>query len=262
MPAIGTPGFEPRTFATQRRRATRLRYVPCTLNGRACAGRAHEAAVSTTSSGRVHPSVHFPPTRLLDDRWTADWTRVGPIVKLACTALLACIALGLPGSASAASSCADAGTVPSAENVAAVKSATLCLLNRERTSRGLPRLSANRQLAKAAQRHSANMVRHGFFDHVSPSGSTLNTRVKGGTSYLRGAVRSWSLAENIAWGSGELASPRQIVRSWMSSAGHRRNILERRFRHIGIGVATGAPGDAGGRPAATYTTDFGARVVM
>ena len=45
----------------------------------------------------------------------------------------------------------------------------------------------------------------------------------------------------------------------MESAGHRANILNRRFRHIGIGVVLGAPEDAQGMPAATYTTDFGHR---
>jgi uncharacterized protein YkwD len=47
----------------------------------------------------------------------------------------------------------------------------------------------------------------------------------------------------------------------MHSDGHRRNILDRRFRHIGIGVVTGAPGDVHGQPAATYTTDFGSRIL-
>jgi uncharacterized protein YkwD len=151
--------------------------------------------------------------------------------------------------------------MPDSTNIVRVKTATLCLLNGERQGRGLAPLTSNTQLGKAAQNFSANMVRQRFFDHVSPSGSTLNTRVRGGTSYLRGRLRSWSLGENIAWGSGQLATPAQIVDSWMHSDGHRRNILDRRFRHIGIGVVTGAPGDVHGQPAATYTTDFGSRIL-
>jgi len=177
---------------------------------------------------------------------------------LAC-ALLCCIALALPASASAAT-CANADLMPDASNFAGVKKATLCLLNEERSARGLSRLTPNGQLGKAAQRYSASMVRQRFFDHVSPSGSTLDSRVRRGTSYLRGSVCSWSLGENIAWGAGDRATPRKIVRFWMNSSGHRRNILDRRFRHIGIGVATGAPDDVQGQPAATYTTDFGSRV--
>ena len=43
----------------------------------------------------------------------------------------------------------------------------------------------------------------------------------------------------------------------MHSAGHRANILNRRFRHIGIGVASAHRSPPGGMPAATYMTDFG-----
>jgi uncharacterized protein YkwD len=189
---------------------------------------------------------------VLRQRRTVDGQRMAPIVKLLACAVLSCIALPLPASASAAT-CANADLVPDASNIAGAKTATLCLLNAERSARGLSRLTSDGQLGKAAQRYSASMVRQRFFDHVSPSGSTLDSRVRRGTSYLRGGVRGWSLGENIAWGAGD-------HRSWMRSSGHRRNILDRRFRHIGIGVATGAPGDVQGQPAATYTTDFGSRV--
>jgi len=182
------------------------------------------------------------------------------IAKLLSPALVACVALALPAGASAAAPCAESGVVPSAAGLASTKQATLCLLNAERTTRGLPRLTANTQLGKAAQGFSAHMVRQQFFDHVSPAGVSLNSRVRRGTSYLRGNLRSWSLGENIGWGSGELATPTQIVRAWMGSSDHRHNILDRRFRHIGIGVASGAPDDVDGQPAATYTTDFGSRV--
>jgi len=208
----------------------------------------------------ARPSVQFAVPGVVDAHWTADHHGMARIATLLSPALVACIALALPASASAAAPCANTDLVPSAANIAAVKQATLCLLNAERTSRSLSKLTSNGQLGKAAQSFSSTMVRQRFFDHVSPSGSTLDNRVRRGTSYLRGPVRSWSLGENIAWGSGELASPNEIVDSWMNSSGHRRNILDRRFRHIGIGVAAGAPDDVRGQPAATYTTDFGARV--
>jgi uncharacterized protein YkwD len=148
--------------------------------------------------------------------------------------------------------------MPANDNAAALGASTLCLINAERQQRGLPPLTANPQLGKAAQNYSRAMVRERFFDHVSPGGSTLLSRVKRGTRYLRGA-RSYSLGENIAWGSGDFATPRETVKGWMASAGHRANILNRRFRHIGIGVVNGAPDDDQGMPAATYTNDFGYR---
>jgi uncharacterized protein YkwD len=148
--------------------------------------------------------------------------------------------------------------MPANDNVAALRAATLCLLNEERAKRGLKALAANPQLEKAAQNYTRTMVSQGFFDHVSPGGSTLLSRVRRGTRYLHGA-RRYSLGENIAWGSSTYATARATVQSWMESSGHRANILNRKFKHVGIGVVPGAPEDAQGMPAATFTTDFGYR---
>ena len=154
--------------------------------------------------------------------------------------------------------CAGAGAMPSGANGAKVRKATLCLLNAQRRAHGLAKLRANGRLRRAATDYSILMVRDGFFSHVSPSGSTMMSRIQS-TNYLARA-RSWALGENLAWGTGELATPRAIVRAWMNSPGHRENILNGGFRDIGIGIANGAPtpADAGPR-GATYTTDFGSR---
>ena len=176
---------------------------------------------------------------------------------IAAAALLASIALVAPAGAAAAG-CEDAGIVPTDSNLDGAKAATLCLLNEQRAARGLRPLRSSRQLAEAARAHSANMVRQRFFDHVCPQGSTVTSRIRQ-TSYLRGRYRGWSVGENIAWGSGYLATPREIVRGWMRSRGHRDNILERRYRNIGIGIVPAAPAAVGSRRAATYTADFGYR---
>ncbi len=175
-------------------------------------------------------------------------------------ALLAVVALVVPNAASAATSCADADLVPSTDNGVALRTATLCLLNEERASAGLKPLVSNTHLRRAAQKHSLQMVRESFFDHVSPAGSTLVSRVRRGTAYLSGAL-NFLLGENIAFGSGDLATPANTVKGWMEFPVHRKNILNRRFRHIGIGIAMGAPGIDGGGPAATYTTNFGSRIL-
>lgn len=188
-----------------------------------------------------------------------------PLVLL--LSLLALLALVAPPAADAArkkpragkaQTCQNADLMPSASNIGQIKSATLCLLNNERAANGLKALSTNGQLAGAAQSYSAQMVRESFFDHVSPSGSTLLSRIKRSTKYLQGA-RSYLLGENLAWGSGDRATPRQTVIAWMNSAGHRRNILDKGFKQIGIGVALGAPSEVGNAVAATYTTEFGRR---
>ena len=152
-----------------------------------------------------------------------------------------------------AADCANEDLRPSSENRGAVRTAVLCLINQERSSRGLARLRANAKLREAAEKHSANMSQNNFFDHVSPGGTTPLERVKA-AGYLAGAD-SWAVGENIAWGEQQLSTPREIMRAWMDSAGHRANILNRRFRHVGIGVAVGAP--VSGQGGATYTTAFG-----
>lgn len=154
--------------------------------------------------------------------------------------------------------CDGADALPGQAALADVREATLCLMNAQRTARGLPRLRAHESLAAAAGRYARQMVSKGFFDHTSPGGSTMVTRIKG-TAYLRGVV-SWSVGENLAWGAGARATPRATVDAWMRSSGHRANILNRDFDEVGVGVAAGAPEAFDGDAAAgTYVTDFGRR---
>jgi len=182
-----------------------------------------------------------------------------PLRLLAPLAVLFIAALSVAAStAAAAAPCANTTIVPTAANGPVIRSATLCLLNVERTSRGLRAVRADGQLRRVAQRYSAQMVTHGFFAHVGYDGSTLRSRVRTGTSYLS-RVSRWTLGENLYWGSGELSTPQQTVQGWMNSPGHRANVLNAKFRDIGIGVAIGAPQDIGGSPAATYATEYGTR---
>jgi uncharacterized protein YkwD len=165
---------------------------------------------------------------------------------------LAC-ALVAPASASAAGpvACESAEARPAQVSEQVVVRSTLCLLNAERRRHGLRSLRLNQRLSRAARRHSEDMARHRYFDHNSRNGSSFVDRIRR-TGYLNGA-RRWKVAENIAWGTNWLASPRAIMKAWMNSPGHRANILEGGYREIGIGVATGS-----GRRA-IYTTDFGTR---
>jgi uncharacterized protein YkwD len=168
---------------------------------------------------------------------------------------------GVASPAGAASApCANADVIPTTAALVEVRRATLCLINRERTKRGRRALRSNSSLRSAAERYAQEMVRKSFFDHVSPTGSTLISRIRR-TAYLSTGERSrpstWALGENLAWGTDELATPAATVRGWMASTYHRRNILTRGFREAGIGVAIGTPSaDPDG---ATYVSAFGKR---
>ena len=155
--------------------------------------------------------------------------------------------------------CVSADAMPGQAAVEDLRAATLCLMNAERTARALGRLQAEPVLGRVASSYARQMVRGQFFDHTSPAGSTMLARIKA-TTYLRD-VTSWSVGENLAWGSGNLATPRAMVRAWMQSAEHRANLLDRHFADIGIGVAAGAPvALEPGELCGTYVTDFGRRL--
>jgi uncharacterized protein YkwD len=154
---------------------------------------------------------------------------------------------------SAASACADAGLRPAKLSRAALGHATLCVINRERAGHGLRALRQDRRLGRVAHRHSRDMVAHRYFAHDSRSGARFSARIAR-VGWMRGRA-SWAVGENLAWATGTGASARGIVRSWMHSAAHRANILDARYRVVGIGLARGTPTSL--RGGATYTTDFG-----
>ena len=156
-------------------------------------------------------------------------------------------ALIVPATASASGPCENADGSLQQLGLPAARAATLCLLNAERAARGLAPLRASTKLGRAAQGHAADMVDRGYFAHGNFGARIART----GWGRHR---RTYTIGENLGYGSGGGATPRAIVEAWMDSDGHRANILQRRFHAIGIGIASGTPDGAAG---ATYSTDFG-----
>ncbi|HDR6477209.1 TPA: serine protease [Bacillus cereus] len=100
------------------------------------------------------------------------------------------------------------------------------LTNAERAKQGLPALKINTELSKVARIKSEDMQKNNYFDHNSPTyGSPFDMMKKFGISYT-------SAGENIAQGQ---RTPEEVVQAWMNSAGHRANILNNGFTHIGVG---------------------------
>jgi uncharacterized protein YkwD len=168
---------------------------------------------------------------------------------------LALAAFALPAGTAQASPCviANASAIPTGDtaSIQHARRQTLCLLNQERAQHGMGPLRLNKRLSRASLRHSRSMIRKHYFEHGNFVARIVNAR------YVN-RREAWALAENIAWGTGSLATPAETVRAWMNSPGHRANILNPRFRDIGIGIAPGAPAmvHAAASPT-TYTTDFG-----
>jgi uncharacterized protein YkwD len=156
----------------------------------------------------------------------------------------------------AAGPCGTTDQPPSKVGLDSAGRATVCLVNRERTQRGLPPLRQNALLDAASAEHSRDMVRRDYFEHATPDGRSVADRLRA-VGYQRGV--SASAGENIAYGVGDKSTPASIVRAWMRSPGHRADILRPAFTEIGIGISLGAPevSDRNPRNSATYTTDFG-----
>jgi uncharacterized protein YkwD len=161
------------------------------------------------------------------------------------------------GATRASFTCANANLIPDSGNLAAVRSATLCLVNRERVLDGERPLQDNGKLMRAAQGHSEDMVAQDYFSHYGPSGDTPGSRMRA-AGYISSPNVGYEIGENIAWGTLQLSTPKAIVEAWMHSQGHRENILDARYRDTGMGVVAAVPRSFGsGQPGAIYTQDFG-----
>ncbi len=100
------------------------------------------------------------------------------------------------------------------------------LTNAERTKAGLSPLQTDDKLMAAAREKSPDMQSNNYFSHTSPTFGSPFDRMKAlGITYK-------SAGENIAQGQ---RSPQEVVQAWMDSPGHRANILNGKFTHIGVG---------------------------
>jgi uncharacterized protein YkwD len=174
-----------------------------------------------------------------------------------CFAAIAATATVAP-QAAMATSCPNTTQMPGEISVGDLEQATVCLVNEERTSRGLVALSDNSDLANAAQGHSAEMQQRSYFAHDSANGSPFDSRIfaSGYVTPNQKGVASWGIGENLAWGSLQLGTAQALDTAWMNSPEHRANILNPTFREVGAGVVLGSPKDpsAGG---VIVTHDFG-----
>jgi uncharacterized protein YkwD len=139
--------------------------------------------------------------------------------------------------------CRGANAPAASTPLAEVRRAVLCLVNHQRTERGLPPLRPNPALERSAQAWTREMVRAQFFS----SGSNLGARISA-------AGYDWRMAgENIAAG---YATARAVVEGWMGSTGHCRNILDPQYANVGTGEI---PGRLLGLRPAVWTQDFALR---
>lgn len=158
--------------------------------------------------------------------------------------VVASAALALALAPAAGATCAGSDLTYSVANEAQMADAVTCLVNAERTARGLPALSRDTRLDSAARGHSADMAGNDYFDHDSQDGTKFSARITN-VGY------TWVAAgENIAAGQ---RTPKSVMTAWMASTGHCQNILSGAYADIGVGLAPG------GSYGLYWTQDFARR---
>ncbi|MFL5540172.1 MAG: CAP domain-containing protein [Longimicrobiaceae bacterium] len=137
--------------------------------------------------------------------------------------LAACASPAPPAAAPSQPAPPSAGSAASPDEMA---TEVARLVNEHRARIGCPPLAWDALAARAAQAHSDDMARRGFFSHVSPEGRNVGDR-------LRAAGANWrAVGENIAQGQ---PTAQVVVRGWLASPGHRENIENCAYTRQGVG---------------------------
>jgi uncharacterized protein YkwD len=126
---------------------------------------------------------------------------------------------------------------PGITYLAKVEDLVFEMTNQARIAKGLAPLARDAELGNAARAFSNDMLVRRFFDHDTPDGLPFEKR-------LAKQYRHWvaDMGENIWSGSGYDVSKTQeiaqdIINDWMKSPGHRENMLDPDFTHLGVGVS-------------------------
>ncbi|GMF37065.1 unnamed protein product [Phytophthora fragariaefolia] len=125
------------------------------------------------------------------------------------------------------------------------QSLLLAAVNKEREARGLSCLCMSSKLQSSAQKHSNDMAAKNYMSHTGSDGSSMSQRI------TASGFQWTAIAENVAAGQKDVDA---VMKSWMNSAGHRKNILSKSYTMFGCGYAYS--------PKSSYkhywTQDFGA----
>lgn len=98
-------------------------------------------------------------------------------------------------------------------------------LNKVRAEAGAGAVTPSAKLKAAAAAHARDLAARGAFSHEGSDGSQVGVRAR------RAGYRYCFVAENLAKGQGSLEV---VLRGWMGSQGHRRNMLSREAREFAL----------------------------
>jgi len=170
------------------------------------------------------------------------------------------LVVGLSAGALPAAGSADTGPVPvDPPACVSVLPALTTSCRQPSQPQGLRPLAYSGALANAATEHAKALATAGMFTHDWPTTGRLFSSWIRSFSPARG-YRAWSADENLLWASPGFTSA-SAVRQWLDSPAHRRVLLTKSWRELGIGVvsAVAAPGTYGGRDVQIAAAEFGLR---
>jgi len=148
--------------------------------------------------------------------------------RILLVALLAVVAV-LPGCSDEAS---DTPTQPGSKTVSEVEFQSFQLVNVERRDNGVkPQLDLKEAISAVARAHSEDMRDNGFFSHRGSNGDTITDRL------AAAGIKFTVAAENLVKVNSSIAPALAAHDMLMESGDHRDNILDKRFRRLGVGVA-------------------------
>jgi Cysteine-rich secretory protein family len=204
------------------------------------------------------------------------------VAMLCGAAAIAVTGLGgaMAGTAQAVGACANADTPVGQLTTQQAAAAVECLVNQERASAGLPRLTPNGPLTNTARDINNEIVRQKWWcgnysdpncnPHIAPSqrglpgsleqkvGAAIGNRITS-HGYCHGRPKVDGENAVYFWNSARYPTAREAVAWWMHSAPHRANILNPKFTETGVWVIAAAPTPLSpGAKAATFYQDFGA----
>lgn len=106
-------------------------------------------------------------------------------------------------------------------------------------------LAWNNLLELSAHGHARDMHRRNYFAHTSLSGKTIKNRIED-AGYVLTGMRTYAIGENIAVGQRSID---EVMRGWIKSEGHCKNIMSKNFKEIGVAEVSNY-----------WVQDFGMRV--
>jgi uncharacterized protein YkwD len=139
-----------------------------------------------------------------------------------------------------------------------LESGVLVDINTFRRAHHLTPLHLNAKLSAAALAHTQQMAQDGYFAHESADGSAFWKRIQ--AFYGSGPWAYWSVGENLLWSSPDV-TPARALQMWLKSPEHRANLMNPRWREIGVAAVheAAAPGVYQRLDVTIVTTDFGVR---